>query len=257
MSNFAFCTLTYGEKYVTFGDSLIKQLNDMGYHIFVMTDTPEHYTQNELLTVVGYTKSYFSFHEKRVVMRECLKHYDTAIFLDADVFIQGVDNLDFLSDINPGLHIFATFGNIGLTYCSDDISICEVPGRRNTKYGKEGLDFAKKNEYKLKKVYHEGFPEDYIEHYLEGRWIIKKDNGTEDKFFEIWDNLSVFTEDFDIRYNYLETIGSGEGSVMSIACYNSGIKYKGISSLVTQINKIFISNYREKLDGTKPWNIAG
>ena len=124
---------------------IIKQLNDMGYHIFVMTDTPEHYTQNELLTVIEYTKPYFSFHEKRVVMRECLKHYDTAVFLDADVFIQEVDNLDFLSDINPGLHIFATFGNIGLTYCSDDISVCEVQGRRNTKYGKEGVDFAEKN----------------------------------------------------------------------------------------------------------------
>ena len=28
MANLAFCTLTYGEKYTTFGDSLIKQLND-------------------------------------------------------------------------------------------------------------------------------------------------------------------------------------------------------------------------------------
>jgi hypothetical protein len=126
----------------------------MGYHIFVMTDTPEHYTQNELLTVIEYTKPYFSFHEKRVVMRECLKHYDTAVFLDADVFIKDVDNLDFLSNINPGLHIFATFGDIGLTYCSDDISICEVPGRRNTKYGNEGLNFAEKSGYNLKKVYH-------------------------------------------------------------------------------------------------------
>lgn len=257
MKNFAFCTLTYGEKYVTFGDSLIKQLNDMGYHIFVMTDNPEHYSPNDLLTVIKYDKPYFSFHEKRVVMKECLKHYETAIFLDADVFIQGVDNLDFFQDINPGLHIFATFGNIGLTYCSDDIAICEVQGRRNTKYGKEGLDFAEKNGYKLKKVYHEGFPEDFLEHYLEGRWIIKKDRGTEEKFFEIWDNLCEFTEDFDIRYNYLESIGAGEGSVMSIACYNSGISYKGISSLVTQINKTFISNYREKIDGVKPWNIAG
>jgi hypothetical protein len=257
MSNFAFCTLTYGEKYITFGDSLIKQLNDMGYHIFVMTNNPEHYIQSELLTVVEYTKPYFSFHEKKTIVQECLKYYDTAVFLDADVHIQGVNNLDFLSDINPGLHIFATFGNIGLTYCSDDINICDIPDRRNTKYGKEGLMFAEKNGYKLKKVYHTGFPEDFLEHYLEGRWIIKKDNGAENKFFEIWDNLSVFTEDFDIRHNYLKTIGSGEGSVMSIACYNSGISYEGISPLVSQINKTFISNYREKLNNTKPWNIAG
>jgi hypothetical protein len=257
MANLAFCTLTYGEKYTTFGDSLIKQLNDMGYHIFVMTNNPEHYVPNDLLTVIKYDKPYFSFHEKRVVMKECLKHYDTAVFLDADVFISDTDNLDFLSDINPGLHIFATFGNIGHTYCSDDISICEIQGRRNTKYGKEGIDFAENNGFKLKKVYHNGHPEDYLEHYLEGRWIIKKDKGTEENFFKIWDDLSVFTEEFDIRYNYLETIGSGEGSSMSIACYNSGITYNGVSPLSSQINKIFISNYQEKLNGTKPWNIAG
>jgi len=44
---------------------------------------------------------------------------------------------------------------------------------------------------------------------------------------------------------------------MSIACYNSGITYNGVSPLSSQINEIFISNYQEKRNGTKPWNIAG
>jgi hypothetical protein len=92
---------------------------------------------------------------------------------------------------------------------------------------------------------------------LEGKWIIKKDRGTEENFFKIWDDLSVFTEEFDIRHNYLETIGSGEGSSMSIASYNSGITCNGVSPLSSKINEIFISNYEEKLNGTKPWNIAG
>ena len=63
MANLAFCTLTYGEKYTTFGDSLIKQLNDMGYHIFVMTNNPEHYVPNDLLTVIKYDKPYFSLRQ--------------------------------------------------------------------------------------------------------------------------------------------------------------------------------------------------
>jgi hypothetical protein len=257
MSNFAFCTLTYGEKYLKLGDHLIQQLNDMGYHIFVLTDSPDYYTPNDLLTVIPYTKPYFSFHEKRVVMRECLKNYETAFFLDADVHIEGVDNLNFLNDIESGLHIFATFGNIGLTYCSDDISKTEDPNKRNTKYGEKGLEFAKEYGYELKRVYHPGYPEDYVEHFLEGRWIIKKDGGKEEKFFEIWDNLCDFTEKFDIEHGYLNTIGAGEGGIMSIACYNSKINYKGISPLVSIVTKTFISNYQEKVDGTKPWNIAG
>jgi hypothetical protein len=44
---------------------------------------------------------------------------------------------------------------------------------------------------------------------------------------------------------------------MSIACYNSGLTFNGVSPLVTLINKFFISNYKEKVDGVKPWNIAG
>lgn len=256
MRNFAFCTLTYGEKYLTFGDSLINQLNGMGYHVFVLTNNMEHYTPNNLLTPVEYKKEYFSFHEKRIVMQECLKHYDTAIFLDADVHIQNIDNLDIFQDIEPGIHIFSNFGTIGLTFLNDDLSICEVEGRRNTKYGKEGLELLNKLGYSYKRIFDKTI-EGYLEHFLEGRWVVKKDDGKEERFFEIWESLVDFCEGVDIKMNYLDTIGAGEGSVMSIAAYNSGIKVHSVSKLVGFINQHFISNYIEKVNKIKPWNIAG
>lgn len=256
MRNFAFCTLTYGEKYLTFGDSLINQLNGMGYHVFVLTNNMEHYTPNNLLTPVEYKKEYFSFHEKRIVMQECLKHYDTAIFLDADVHIQNIDNLDIFQDIEPGIHIFSNFGTIGLTFLNDDLSICEVKGRRNTKYGKEGLELLNKLGYSYTRIFDKTI-EGYLEHFLEGRWVVKKDDGKEERFFEIWESLVDFCEGVDIKMNYLDTIGAGEGSVMSIAAYNSGIKVHSVSRLVGFINQHFISNYIEKVNNIKPWNIAG
>lgn len=255
MTNLGFCTLTYGEKYINYGDNLIKQLNDMGHHVFVLTNDMNHYKESDILTPLKYEKEYFSFHEKRKVVQECLKYYDSALFLDADVHIES--NFDFNEKITPGLHIFATFGNIGLTFCSNDITKCGNINNRNTKYGNEGIEFAKKNNLKLKKIYHKGFPEEYLEHFLEGRWLIKKDNGFENVFFEIWDLITEFTEEFDIRYGYTNTIGSGEGAAMSIAAHNSGITFNGVSPLVSTINKTFISNYQEKINGTKPWNIAG
>jgi len=256
MKNFAFCTLTYGEKYISQGDSLINQLNGMGYHVFVLTNDMDHYTPSDLLTPIKYEKEYFSFHEKRIVVRECLKHYETAIFLDADVHIQDTDNLDIFQDIDPGVHIFANFGNIGLTFLNDDLSICEVKGRRNTKYGNEGKEILDRLGYRYTRIYdnhHEG----YLEHFLEGRWIVKKDGGTEEKFLEIWDSLVDFCEQMDIKMNYLDTIGSGEGSVMSIAAYNSGIKIHSVSRMVGFVIRHFISNYVEKVNNIKPWNMAG
>lgn len=256
MKNFAFCTLTYGEKYINFGDSLIKQLNDMGYHIFVLTNKIEHYNSTELLTPLKYEKNYFSFHEKRTVVKECLKQYETAIFLDADVYIQNIDNLDIFQDVSEGIHIFSNFGTVETTFLNTDITPCSVKGLRNTKYGNKGLEFLNKFNYKFKKLYN-GSHEGYLEHFLEGRWLIKKDNNLENKFFEIWDNLSKFCEEIDIELNYLETIGAGEGSIMSIAAHNSGIKVHSISNLTTFVHNHFISNYVEKVNNIKPWNIAG
>lgn len=255
MKNFAFCTLTYGEKYIKFGDSLIKQLNDMGYHVFVLTNDINHYSSSDLLTPIEYKKEYFSFHEKRVVVQECLKHYETAIFLDADVYIKDADNLDIFETVEPGLHIFANFGHIGHTFLNDDMSMCGGKGLRNTKYGKRGLELLNKLGYKYERLLHDNLV--WYEHFLEGRWMIKKDNGKEDRFFEIWDSLVEFCEQVDIELGYVDSIGAGEGSVMSISAYNSGIRVHSVSNLVGYIIKHFISNYEEKVNNIKPWNIAG
>jgi hypothetical protein len=255
MKDFAFCTLTYGDKYLEFGDSLIKQINDLGYHIFVLTNVPKHYTESNLLTVVEYQKPYFSFHEKRIVMKECLKNYDSAIFLDADVFIKDVDNLDDFKDMSPGFHTFANMGNLMNTFLNDDLSPCVAEGRRNTKYGKQGLELLEKLGYRYKRIFHQ-INEGYLEHFLEGRWAIKKD-GHEDRFFEIWDSLVDLCERIDIELGFTSSIGAGEGAVMSIAAYNSGMDVHSVSPLVSFINKHFISNYVEKMNNLKPWNIAG
>lgn len=255
MTNFAFCTLTYGEKYIMVGDSLIKQLNDMNYHVFVLTNNIKHYKKSNLLTPIQYTKDYFSFHEKRIILQECLKYYDTAIFLDADMYIKDIDDLNIFEDVEPGLHIFTNFGHIGHTFLNNDVTICNHPGLRNTKYGKRGLEELKKLGYNYKKNIDGELH--YLEHFLEGRWLIKKDEGKEKRFFEIWDSLVDFCEKFDIELNYVDSIGAGEGAIMAISAYNSGIKLHSVSILCDFINKHFISNYIEKINNIKPWELSG
>ena len=258
MNNFAFCTITYGEKYVILGDALIDMVTSLGGHIFVMTNDLNHYDNvNENVTLIEYPKTYFSFHEKKTVMKECLKEYETAIFLDADVIIKNeLASLDFLNNIQKGIHIFATFGNIKNTFLNNDVNVCHDLNSRNTKYGPESEKFLNENGYEYKKIYN-GVNLDYLEHFLEGKWIIKKDNGLEDKFFEIWDKIAEFCEHMDKELGYLNSIGAGEGAAMSIAAHNSGIQQNVVSNLCSVFNKHFIANYVEKTNGSKPWNIAG
>jgi hypothetical protein len=81
--------------------------------------------------------------------------------------------------------------------------------------------------------------------------------GKEHIFLKIWDSLVKFCEDFDKTLGYTKSIGAGEGAAMSIAAHNSGITINNPSVLTYTIHQHFISNYQEKMDGTKPWNIAG
>jgi len=257
MKNIAFCTITYGEEYVRLGDTLIKQINDLGYHIFVMTNDVGHYDQyNENLTVIEYKKSYFSFHEKKEVAKECLKHYDAAFFLDADVVIKDTNDISIFDNINAGLHIFSTFGNLYNTFFNNDIAYCEAIGNRNTKYGERGRELIENLGLEYKRDYHGVGTTDYLEHYLEGRWIIKKDNGLENKFFEIWDSIADFCEEEDIRLGFVDSVGAGEGAAMSIAAFNSKINIT-FPSCVWFVTAHFISNYHEKVDGTIPWDMVG
>ena len=257
-TGFAFCTIVYGPKYLKLSAKLIEQITGLGHTMFVLTNEPDALSNHEKIIKIKYNKDYFSFHEKLVIVRECLKTFDTAIFLDSDVVLININDLNFFKDIQPGLHIFATFGNIGSTFFSDDHPPCQHDDHRNTKYGAQGVNFVEKLGYKYKQRFHKEVDrEDYLEHFLEGRWILKKDNGKENIFLEIWDSLVNFCEDFDKTLGYTKSIGAGEGAAMSIAAHNCGIATHIPSEIVETMNKHFISNYQEKMDGTKPWNIVG
>lgn len=254
MNNIVFCTLAYGDKYINFSHNLINQILGKGYNFMVYTSDTSKYEYNELLEVIENKNEYFSFHQKLEIVEIALKKYNTVIFLDSDVEIIGNPDFAIFDDIEQGLHILGTFGALNNSFLNKDNGKC-LFDERNGKYGNEGEDFLLKNNLKFKKIYH-GVNEDYLEHFLEGKWIIKKD-GNENKFFEIWKQLSEFTNKIDIENNFTNNIGAGEGASMSIAAYNSNIKLHIISPLSGFMHKFFISNYSEKVNNIKPWDGAG
>lgn len=255
--NFAFCTVAVGNKYVDFSKTLINQITSLGYSFFILTDQPEQYVGIENIHISKYEFPYFSYHHKRFIAKECLKHFETAIFLDADVVIKNWPDISIFQNAAQGFHSIANFGEIGYTFLSDDICRCdsERAFSRNTKYGKEGLALLNKHNLEYQKIFHETLAN--LEHILEGRWIIKRQDGKENKFFEIWDILAEFTEKKDIELGYFNTIGAGEGASMAIAAHNSKMTVHSTSPYTGFVVNNFISNYMEKMAGTKPWNIAG
>lgn len=252
------CTVAYGEKYRQFSLNLINQVLNMNGIILVLTDDINFYDKinNENLFVFEYENSFFSFHDKRIIAERVLKEYDDTLFLDADVEIKELDNLNLLQNQNEGIQFFDSFGDIGNFFLNEPSTNENDKNVRNAKYGKRGLDFLRNNQLLYTKI-HNG-KENYIEHFLEGRWYIKKDyNENYKKFFKIWDNLAKFCEKEDFRLGYIDNIGAGEGSAMSIDAYNSYPNFKNNPSLLPYIRKYFISNFIEKTKGIKPWNIAG
>jgi hypothetical protein len=261
MNNFAFCTVAYGDKYLKWSKSLIEDITSKGVDIFVLTNNIDYYSSidNTNLKIINYNKPYFSFNEKKTVVKECLRYFDTAVFLDADIRIFNIDSFNFLNDIDNGLHIFNTFGSLENTFLNNDVHPCYSVGSRNTKYGKAGLDFLNEKNLKYKKNYHgNGYPDYHLEHFLEGKWIIKKDNGKENLFLQIWDELADFSEKIDLELGFIDTVGAGEGAHMSIAAYNSSIKINlRCNPLCNIINTNFVSNYERKVSGEINWTMIG
>lgn len=257
MNNFAFCTITYGDKYIKFGDSLISQINKMGYHIFVLTSDASYYKQTDLLTPVQYDKSYFSFHEKRNIMRKCLEQYEVGMFLDSDFYIKNVNDLSILSDVQPGLHVFGNHGDLSHHFLNGDFGKFAPGCFRNGKYGNLGLSFLKEKNLEYEQFHHNGLVRGFLLHFLEGRWILRREEEKEKKFFDIWDILARFTDSIDLELGFREQVGAGEGSHMSIAAKNSNITTHNISPLMGFIQSHFIANYQEKLAGEKPWGAPG
>lgn len=261
MNNFAFCTIACGEKYLKWSKDLIADIISKNARIYVLTNNTDFYrdVDSENLNVVKYEKPYFSFNEKKTIVRKCLLDFETAVFLDADVRVFDIENFDFLNDIDSGLHIFNTFGSLENTFLNYDVHQCNSPDLRNTKYGKVGLDFLEQEKLKYKRNFHgDGYPECYLEHFLEGKWILKKDHGRENLFLEIWDKLADFSEKIDIELGYKNNIGAGEGGHMSIAAYNSHIKLNlRRDPLCSIINNNFVSNYERKVSGEINWRMIG
>jgi hypothetical protein len=181
-----FCTLAMGETYAGHAAFLIADLETYQVPTVVVTDAPHFFKKFPHANVIEHRPKQFSYHDKRIALKEALKLGDTAIFVDADSAVWfGADQRVVRDAVNytfpPGLHA-------GKLYPADVYSFphTEDLGR------KWGLKFDRN-----------------VICYWEGLFALTQDARL-DAFFSYWERFAE--EAAERGYN-----GAGEGACFGIA----------------------------------------
>jgi len=187
-----FCTLAIGEKHAELAAFLVADLATYHVPIVVLTDAPQIFQRFPGVTVVEHRPAKFTYHDKRLALKEALKLGETAIFVDADTTIWfGADRRAVRKALSytfpPGLHAARLFPAGHYEYPNIE-----------AKAQQWGLEFDRN-----------------VITYWEGLFAVTKDEGL-DTFFSHWDK---FAEEANERgYN-----GAGEGTCFGIAAEAAGI----------------------------------
>jgi hypothetical protein len=188
-----FCTLAIGGQHAEFARYLAADLGVYKVPFVVVTDVPEAFRSFSHAHVVEHRPKQFSYHDKRIALREALKLGDTAIFVDADTAIWfGADRRVVHKAVTysfpPGLHA-------GKLSPEDIYTFPHIENLAR----EWGLKFNRN-----------------VISYWEGLFALTKHDAL-DEFFAIWDR---FAEEARERgYN-----GAGEGACFGIAAEASGLQ---------------------------------
>jgi hypothetical protein len=204
-----FCTLAMGDSYAELAAFLAADLNAYKVPMVVLTDSPGHFKKFPHISIVEHRPKKFSYHDKRIALKEALKLGETAIFVDADTAIWfGADRRmvrQALAHSFPaGLH--------AAKISPEDVYY--FPHIENL--GKEwGLKFNRN-----------------VISYWEGLFALTR-HPKLDEFFAIWER---FAEEAEQRgYN-----GAGEGACFGIAAEASGLpRHYTIQMLESRLPYIF------------------
>jgi hypothetical protein len=219
-----FCTMAFGERFASQARYLIADLGDFGVRILVLTDHPEKFRRFRNAVVRPHYPEKFSYHLKRIAVRETLLLESSATFIDADGVLRTGVPRGIISDalahrFSPGVHgsKIRTIAEAG------DYVFPEV----ETVARQKGISFDRESIT-----------------YQEMLFNITAERGQEQRFLEIWDFLAGTPE-------CGKENGAGEGVCIGIAAHGSGMTLHGSSemddSLVSKIFWHCALDYRKRM----------
>ena len=192
-----FCTLALGQEHAGYARFLADDLGDYGQAMAIVTDQPDLFRSCANVKVTPHYPATFSYHDKRLALKAALELDDTAVFVDADCALRFGVPPDLVRSalayrFSPGLHAWS-------------ISPADVYDYTHTE--------------NLAKFWDLQFDRNSIV-YWEGLFALRRQDGKEKLFFEIWDR---FYEEAQARHYS----GAGEGVCFGIAAQAAGLDCPG------------------------------
>jgi hypothetical protein len=217
-----------GIKYIKYSLNLIISVNKINPSIsfLVLTDSPSEFLICFNVITINYNKTFFSYHDKLIALKEGLKISDIVLGIDADSELNENHNLELLNDLTniiPGIYPHFLWEHPA--YCSIENFLLGKNERLT--YGVLYKEFCLKNNLITLNCSH--MQESFI--------LIKKNKTNEkniDKFFQIWEKLAEFCNEQDKKNNQ-SILGYGEGYSIAISSLNSGLN---VFTNEIKVNKI-------------------
>ena len=193
---FCFCTLAVGDSYCAHAQMLAQdiQTHMPGTQLCVLTDQPEKFKEfTHVLAFKHHIQSVQGFHDKRFVLEKALSLFESCMFLDSDVRVLG----PIIGEMNWAPGITARAGTNLIKHMGNT---------RDPKKLEVIKAAAQKLDIDLKQV----------QWFHEFMFVMKRQNGLEKEFFQLWQTISYF---FEVRGIY-----RGEGYSMGLAAAHIGMK---------------------------------
>ncbi|MBE9205928.1 hypothetical protein IQ244_05255 [Nostoc sp. LEGE 06077] len=194
--DFCFCTLAFQAKYRNLAKELAETLEkySSGTTLVIGTDQPEAFqnSPNVFAFKLHQTGILYCYHDKRFVIQEALKHFPTAIQIDADTKIVG--------DVSQ--EIPQTEG-LAAGHIEDIVEHVQ-------KYNPERLIYLRKIAAKL------DLSLDNVSYVGESLFAVTAHSKKSEAFIKYWDAIA--------RYLEIHGIHSGEGNAIGMAAAKAGLK---------------------------------
>jgi len=212
MENIGFGIMCFGEeKYFRGTIDKIKNLIELGFNCYLLTDDPNKFFSlfwGKGVDIIPYNRSYKSYYDKVSLVKNIHEHHDIAILLDADLHIKDYNLFDRLKsyDFNEGVSYVDTLWNHSAKFKT----VGDIPMGAD-----EWLEY--------KKYIKELYPDiDQVETIWEYFIVFNKKGFDKENFFCDYEKLQVVKEFCDVKLNK-DVSGAGEGVSISASCLKNNI----------------------------------
>lgn len=225
--NFCICIAAVGDRHIDRALNLIKEIKkENNFYFIILTDQQDKFTNLNNVETIKYNKTNFSYHDKRIVIKEGLKKFDYIVLMDADHAVRSNNTLKTIKNFNlpDGIYVQLLWKHPAVCSFQNFIQ-----GRNNrVPYGLEYKEYCLSLGLFLQET-----------ELIQESFLVMKNSEKVNTFLDIWDKLALFCEEKDSIRNQ-KILGYGEGYSIALAATNAQLKVYEHNSTVDK----FITNFK-------------